>query len=321
MEGAAVIVLTSDALLKLADGVSYSVESVGAPAVSAAAEVLQSDIGRGSAIGIAVSAAEPYMRHIAPMLARLPVSGIYKVAAGYTEADIYGTGDINIGAGIHESDGIPAPGGAMRLSPVTFAIPEIHMVPGAGTFDRDLYTADMLSIVTAVPGGGVLTDTGRGYEALISARVLEASGKPDGMQCVLYSVCRANGIGGDGAIGRETGALNALGDVKTSKAPSRSFECIFRSPIPSLSSAPGTSGASEAYEAAGSILPCEMTVPVPGAGAARNTRHTGMGLCSASMTTEIYTEPEPIQSDFDSTVITVMDVLDLTDIDVMEIKI
>lgn len=280
------------------------------------------------------------------------------------------TGSIERTAGalfaVHSATIHGGKGDIMRPSHIIVSMQKTPIVAGTGICDRAMYTLNMLNIVRIEQGIGTISALRHGFEAIYNTPILEALGKPNGMRYTLNSVYRVHSINAEGLLDNGFGVfitlykiaamygvakkynshflsgLTALFDIKSSKAPSSSFECISQSPstaiteinsckadiafsnteialITSLSRAFIKLGTSKKAKADYSILTHEHMTLTSSTGMMRNTRHAALGFCSASMTTEVYTEP--IQNYLDSTLITDMDELTVTGLDVMEIKI
>ena len=315
-ESAAVIVLTSAALLRAADGITYSAEDAGMFQVRASAKVVQSDAGMITAVGTAPVIAEPYLRIVAPMTGSdvvlpnaeaMPLAApseeesVVVAAPPIAEAKIYvydveEVGSISSVGGIQKGNAVAADGEVIRPA---------HVSTPAGAADIAIGTVKALRLIN-VSGGvqravgvnvpGKTVGSANGHGAASAASAVPADGNTDRIK-----VCAPVQL--------------PMSDIKYAAADSVLPESMYQAPTASSELQIGyaktndTETFSDALLLHGSADGTTATGAVIGA-----ARYTPFAA-AAYMTTVIVTTPD----NYDKTDISILDGLSIEDIDLMAI--
>lgn len=315
MKGAAVIVLRSDALLRLADGITYSAEASGLSVAYVSADTVQSDVGRITAVGATPVIAEPYMRHVAPMTDSDVFSGSAEVmiltapsddaesasaSLPVEDANIYASSaeDIKIsssGGSVHESDALAAEGAVIRLAHVNTPVHKADITGGSGALLRPINTGGGIHKSESINAAGAFTRTAEAYGAVSAAAVDSA----DGDSC--------SGYGSHAAL---VSARHVCGSTERIKV------C---SPLQSLMSAASSeikAGYANTKQVKASpvlLTGYSLAEPETATGENKDTSCHAALACDASMTVELAPD------NFDASDILLLDGLSVRDIDAMVI--
>lgn len=203
MEAGAVIVLTSDALLRLADGVTYTVEAVGGGVSCATAEAVPGADAVDAAVWAVPVLAQPYMRHIAPMrnvspaeifaplaetmLVILPSErgGVASVGGPEQEAVITpGQGndaDVqHIGSPIQRSELAAGAGGILRNADCGISPQMVNITGGSGAVMRQTEVSGGVYGADVIGGAGDTIDQSHTVGGTYRVKPLPADGNLSG---------------------------------------------------------------------------------------------------------------------------------------------
>ena len=218
--GAAVIVLPSDAVLRIADGVTYTVEAVGGGVSCAAAEAVPgADAGNAAVFAIPVLA-QPYMRHIAPTQSASPYAPLAETMLVILPSERGGVSSVggpeqvtavtpgqgndadarHIGSPIQRSDMVAGEGGILADADCGISLQRVNITGGAGAVTRQtevsggVYGADVIggagdTMVQSHIGGGAYR-----------ANPIPAAGNLHGGYGVAAAGCGADGNLADGRL-------------------------------------------------------------------------------------------------------------------------
>lgn len=336
MKGAAVIVLRSDALLRLADGITYSAEASGLPAAHASAEVVQSDMGRITAVGVASVIAEPYMRHVAPMTDSDVFSGgadviLFAVpsdaaktastALPASDANIYASlaEDIKIspqGGGIHEGNALAAEGAVIRLAHVSTPDEKADITGGSSALLRPINTGGGIHKSKGISAEGEITRTAEAYGAVYRAKGVPGSGEASGTRHSGGAVSAAAVDFADGNTDRIkvcSPLQSPMSEAVFTKAGSVLPECVYQVPAAVSEIKAGYANTNQVKASPVLLTGYSLAEPETAAGEEKGALCHAAFACAASMTVE------PAPDNFDISDILLLDGLSVRDIDAMVI--
>lgn len=240
MEAGAVIVLTSDAMLRLADGVSYTVESVvGSIALAEANAVPGSDANNGAVWAVPVVAA-PYMRHIAPTQSVTPYVPLAETMPVTAPSEQGGIADIggpiqaatitpgrvvdedadarHIGTGIQSSDPVAGHGGILRDADIGVYLQMSEVTGGSGAVKRNMGISGGVHASGAITGSGETTAQSHTGGGVYRAKPTEADGRPEAAGAVAGGVHSADGGTSDGRLYSALAFAGAVPELKSMNA-------------------------------------------------------------------------------------------------------
>ncbi|MCM1024780.1 MAG: hypothetical protein NC395_12100 [Prevotella sp.] len=244
MEGAAVIVLTSDALLISADGVSYTVENAGLPLSEVFGSAYGGKEAENANVGIPTVCAEPYMRHIAPMLAADPTVGIggadikargaemIKTAsevlpmgvAKSTAGASDNTGTEGIGSGVSVGTMLVLQGDDGRFYGIAAPPDLVKITGGAGAVRRGAYTSAAVQSVPGTAGRGAETEGAYIHGIPSLAEIVGGDGELSASRHTGAGVYIVRGANADGSMEKEVGIFGSFGCVGMLPAPVLSLD-------------------------------------------------------------------------------------------------
>lgn len=269
----AAAILVCDAEILNAEGMTYSTETA----------VLSS-----------MAYAEPYMRHVAPIISVNNAAATYSAMTEKASSELYAADES--GGGIYCARGVAAEGGADTIMSSASPIEEANITAGSGGILRENNTDIAVQRAQAIEADSSIGETEKES---------------------LTAVCNtsATSVHGHAAMLSET--CTSLQEAMGNTADSNSFDGNCEKPLTAVSDIPVSYSDVLPTRGGGKI----MTVcrPKSAKGTVRTAEACAAhcGICIASMVTEIY--EEPVHSNFDSTVITEIDLLPIADIDLMRI--
>lgn len=218
--GAAVIVLPSDAALRTADGVTYTVEAVGSGVSCATAAAVPGADAKDAAVWAAPVVAQPYMRHIAPMRSAVPPvqlaetmlvilpserGGVASVGGPEQAANITpGQGNDadarRIGSPIQSSDMVAGDGGILADADCGISPQMVSITGGSGEVTRQTEVSGGVYGADAIGGAGDTMDQSHTVGGTYRAKPLPADGNLHGGYGAAAAGCGADGDLADGRL-------------------------------------------------------------------------------------------------------------------------
>lgn len=339
MEAGAVIVLSCDAALSAADGVTYTVETVaGALSCLTAAAVPGADANNGSVLAVPV-AVQPYMRHIAPTQTASPQTPLAETMMVLLPSERGGIAVI--GGQNQDVTIVPADGNAKAAQHTGTGIQQSAPVAGHADILRDADCGVYPQRASITGGEGSTLAQSNNGTWIQQAVPLNADGTMQGSVSVAgggYDVDSANS---DGQLYEVRSAVGAVHDIKPTYADAHNFAAC--APANSMQSElePGYAGIiptscdhqtlTAAAELAGSYVgirqaesaecapsACAAAEPEGAASVPGSVVPTVGAIYTVCMITRVYINPE--DTAFDAALVTEIDILALAEIDQMAIQ-
>ncbi|MBQ8429080.1 MAG: hypothetical protein IJX30_03175 [Clostridia bacterium] len=246
-------------------------------------------------LSLPAAVARPYMRHIAPMLVKNPLSAIGWVSPEIDLTSISEATENGLATII--SKPISAQGALGESVPNTFPLSPLNIVPGNGAVSGLAHVPDMIHQTPLTVSTGAISALRHGLYVIYNIPITDADAEKRSAEPSKWAT---------------------LSKVKTLKSLSDSFKCISPFPMTAAAEVKSNNADIKTCGTNAKLSPeCCAVSEVGGAGESK-TQSFISGTCSVSMKTEPY---QPVNADFDTTPIADMDAESIANIDIMTIKI
>ena len=233
MEAGAVIVLSCDAALSAADGVTYTVDAAGgALSCLTAAAVPGTDANNGAVLAVPV-AVQPYMRHIAPTQTASPQTPLAETMMGLLPSERGGIAviggqnqDVTIvpadgnakaaqhtGTGIQQSAPVAGHADILRDADCGVCPQAVNITSGAGSVLLNMDSSGGVIHADAIGGSGNTMESSHNASGMYRAESLNADGTMHGAGFVAGGGYDVDSDPADGRIYAAYTAAGAMPDI------------------------------------------------------------------------------------------------------------
>lgn len=219
--GAAVIVLPSDAALRTADGVTYTVEAVGGGVSCAAATAVPGADASGAAVFAIPVVAQPYMRHIAPTQSVSPYAPLAETMLVILPSERGGVA--SVGGPEQKAAIIPGQGNDADARHIGSPIQRSDMVAGAGSILRDAACGISPQQANITGGSGAVMRQTEVSGGIYGADVIGGAGDTMGQSHTVGGTYRVKPLPADGNLYGGYGAAAAGYDADGDLADGRLY--------------------------------------------------------------------------------------------------